>query len=113
MIRSRGTNCFRKTAPICTLGGLPFNSTAIIRAERRCIVGIMAKPFVICHGEETKERDRIALVALICARVYCVDRELCVFIIRSLSIASSLSLFIISSVNNAVSAASCVLFAVR
>lgn len=77
MIRSQGTNCFRKTAPICALGGLPFNSTAIIRAER-CIVGIMAKPFVICHGEETKERDRIALVALICARVYlCRSRALC------------------------------------
>jgi len=34
----------------------------------------MAKPFVICHGEEIEERDRIALVVLICARV-CLYRS--------------------------------------
>lgn len=37
----------------------------------------MAKPFVICHSEETVKRDRIALVALIRARVYlCRSRAL-------------------------------------
>lgn len=32
--------------------------------------GIMAKPFVICHGEETEKRDRIALIALSSVSVY-------------------------------------------
>lgn len=62
-----------------------------------------------------------ALVALICARVFvsiaCVESFvfplLCFSLSLSFSIASSLSLFIVPSVNNAASAASCALFAVR
>lgn len=54
----------------------------------RCIAGIMAKPFVICHDEQTEKRDRIALIALACMRRVCVcrSRALCFHYCVSLSL---------------------------
>jgi len=80
----------------------------------RRTAGIMAKPFVICHGGGTEKRDRIALVYVLCLSL---SLSLSLYVCRSgtcVSITASLflSLFFLSLVNNG-GAASRALFAVR